>query len=137
MPELPDLLAAWRDAAGQLHRAATAVADEAGHGAREVLAPLQRQSELVEQLLHRQLELEQERARRALAPALATAEALDKAPAAMRAQAAAFRTAAASFHQAADLLDVQAAAVDQTIGALQAPVDLARRGLRRHGGPDA
>ena len=131
MPEIPDLLGAWRDAAAQLQRAAGSIADRAGHGARDVLAPLERQSEVIEQLLRRQLEVQEDLVGRVLGPARATAEALDKAPEAMRAQATAFRAAAASFHQAAELLDVQAAAVEQTISALRTPVDLARRGLGR------
>ena len=53
----------------------------------------------------------------------------------MRGQAPAFRAAAASFTQVDDLLDVQAAALDQTLAALKAPVNLARRGLTR--GSDA
>lgn len=128
MPDVPDLVSAWRDAASQLQRLASSIAGQTGQSARDVLGPLQRQSEVIEQLLRRQIEIEQDLVRRALAPALATAEALDKTPDAMRAQAAAFRAAAASFAQAADLLDVQAAAVEQTIGALKAPVKLAQRG---------
>ncbi len=135
MPEGPDVVSAWRDAANQLRGLATSIASQAGQGARDVLGPLQKQTEVIEQLLRRQIEIEQELVRRALAPAQAVTEALDKAPDAMRAQAAAFRAAAVSFSQAADLLEVQATAVEQTIGALKAPVQLAQRGLGRR--PDA
>ena len=137
MPEVPDLVGAWRDAAGQLQRVAGALADQAGHGARDVLGPLQRQSELIEQLVRRQLELEQELARRALAPARATVEALEKTPDTMRAQAGAFRTAASAFQQAAELLELQAAAIEQSIRTITLPLDVARRGLDRGGEPDA
>ena len=137
MPEIPDPVGAWRDAAGQLQRVAGALADQAGHGARDVLGPLQRQSELIEQLLRRQLDLEQELARRALAPARATVEALNKAPDTMRAQAGAFRTAAAAFQQAAELLDLQAAAIEESIRAITAPLDVARHGLGRRSDPTA
>jgi hypothetical protein len=136
MADAPDLVGAWRDAANQLRSLATSIAGQAGAGARDVLGPLQRQTEVIEQLLRRQIEVEEELVRRALAPARATVEALDKAPDAMRAQAAAFRAAATSFGQAADLLEVQATAVEQTIGALKAPVELTRKAARRGAKPE-
>jgi hypothetical protein len=129
MPEMPDLVGAWREALGQLQQLSASIAGGTTGAARELLAPLQRQTEIIEQLLRRQIEIEQELMGRAIAPARATAEALDKAPAAMRAQAAAFRAAAASFTQAGELLEVQAAAVEQTITALMAPVHVAQWGL--------
>lgn len=129
MPDVPDLLGAWRDAAGQLQGLAASIATQAGSGARDVLGPLQRQSEIIEQLLRRQIEVEQQLVGRLLAPAQATVDALEKAPDAMRAQAAAFRAAAASFSQAADLLEVQATALEGSIGLLKAPVQIAQRGL--------
>lgn len=136
MPDIRDPVRAWRDAADQLRGLAASLADQAGHGPRDVLGPLQRQTEVIEQLLRRQVEIEQELARRALAPAVAISEALEKAPDAMRAQAAAFRAAATSFDQAADLLEVQATAVEQSIKALKAPAELARRGLGRRPADD-
>jgi hypothetical protein len=131
MPDIPDLLGAWRDAAAQLERMAASLADQAGHGARDVLGPLQRQSEVIEQLVRRQVELERQLVQQALAPARATAEALEKAPDGMRAQAAAFRAVARSFDQAAELLEVQAATLQQTVAMLTAPVDIARRTIVR------
>lgn len=131
MPDVPDLVSAWREAAGQLQGLAASIAGQAGDGARDVLGPLQRQTEVIEQLLRRQIEVEQELVRRALAPAQATADALDKAPDALRMQATAFRAAAASFNQAADLLEVQAGAIEQAISALKLPVHFAQRGLGR------
>lgn len=135
MPDIPDLLGAWREATGQLQRAAAAVADRAGQGTHDILSPLERQSEVIEQLVRRQLQMEQDLVHGVMGPALAMTQALGKAPEAIRAQATAFRAAAASFSQAADLLDVQADAVEQTIVALQTPVQLAKRGLGRT--PDA
>jgi predicted phage-related endonuclease len=102
-----------------------------------VLSPLERQSEVIEQLVRRQLQMEQDLVHGLVGPAQAMTQALGKAPEAIRAQATAFRAAAVSFSQAADLLEVQAEAIEQTIGALQAPVHLARRGLGRASEPDA
>jgi hypothetical protein len=129
IPDPADLLGTARDVTAQLRGLAGSVG-QAAVGGRDLLGPLQRQAELVEQVLRRQVELEQELVRRAIAPAQATVEALDNAPAALRAQATAFRAAATSFSQAAELLDLQAAAVEQTLAALRAPVDLAGRTVR-------
>jgi hypothetical protein len=131
MPDAQDLLSAWREATHQLRGLAGSVAGQAGSVPVALLAPLQRQADLIEQMLRRQLELEQELLKRAVAPAQATADALGHAPEAMRAQAAAFRAAAASFTQVADLLDVEAAAVDQTLSILKTPVQAAQWGLGR------
>jgi hypothetical protein len=118
-----DLLGAWKDLSGQVQKLAGTLA---GQMPKELRDPLTKQAELIESIMRRQIELEQELVRRALAPAQAAAEALDKAPDGMRAQAAAFRAAATSFNQAAELLDVQAAALEQTLGAFKAPVNLGR-----------
>jgi hypothetical protein len=118
-----DLLGAWKDLSGQVQKLAGSLA---GQVPKELRDPLTRQAELIESIMRRQNELEQELVRRALAPAQAAADALDKAPDGMRAQAAAFRAAASSFNQAAELLDVQAAALEQTLGAFKAPVNLGR-----------
>ena len=123
MPDPRDLLGTARDLTTQL-RGVTGAAGGA------LLGPVQRQAELLEQVLRRQVELEQELVKRAVAPAQATVEALDNAPTALRAQATAFRAAATSFSQAAELLDLQAAAVVQTLAALRAPVNLAGRTVR-------
>jgi hypothetical protein len=125
MAEVPDLIGAWRETTHQLRGLADSVAGQAGH-VPQLLPPLQRQADVIEQMLRRQLVLEQDLLRRAVAPAQATAAALERTPEAIRAQAAAFRTAAAAFGQAADLLDVQAAAIEQTVAALTAPIHAAR-----------
>ena len=118
------------DLIGAMRGVAASIANQAGAG-RDLLGPLTRQAEVIEQLVRRQVELEQDLVRRALAPAQATVDALDSAPAAMRAQATAFRAAAASFSQAAELLDLQAAALDQTLSAVKAPVKIAKRTATR------
>ena len=134
MADPTDLLGAWRELATQVQKLAGSLA---GQMPKELRDPLTRQAELIESIMRRQIELEQELVRRALAPAQATAEALDKAPEGLRAQAAAFRAAATSFNQAAELLDVQASALEQTMSAFKAPVHLGRslRGRSDSDGP--
>lgn len=131
MADPADLIRAARDITQQIGGVAAAIAGQAAGQGKELLDPLQRQAELVEQILRRQVEFEQELLKRMLGPAQATVEALDAAPGAMRGQATAFRAAAASFNQAAELLDLQASTLEQTLSALKAPVNLANRGLRR------
>jgi hypothetical protein len=136
VPDIPDPIGAWRDATAELQRLAASLAGRAPAGARDVLQPLQRQTEVIEQLLRRQLAVEQQLIRNAIAPAQAAAEALERAPAAMHAQAAAFRAAAASFTQAAELMEIQAAALEQTLAIMRAPIQLGQRALGRRDGPD-
>ncbi len=126
MADSSDLIRAWREATQQLRGLASGIAEQMPQG----LAPLQRQAELIEQLIRRQIDLEHEVVRRALAPAEATVNALAGAPDAMRAQASAFRAAATSFNQAADLLELQASALEQALSALRAPAQFATRALR-------
>jgi hypothetical protein len=60
--------------------------------------------------------------------------ALERTPEALRAQATAFRTASMAFAQAAEVLDVQATAMEQAFAAVTAPVHVAQRGIERlHG----
>ena len=129
MADASDLVRAWRDVTQQIRSLAGSVAGQVPQGL-DVLGPLQRQADLIEQLIRRQVDLEQDLVRRALAPAEATMSALESAPESMRAQATAFRAAATAFNQAADLLDLQAGALEQTLAAFKAPAQLASRTLR-------
>lgn len=127
MADSSDLIRAWREVTQQVRGVASGIA---GQVPQEVLNPLQRQADVIEQLIRRQIDLEHEVVRRALAPAEATVNALAAAPDAMRAQATAFRAAATSFNQAADLLELQATALEQALSALRAPAQFATRALR-------
>src|SRR3954452_17881909 len=121
MADGPDILGAWRDLTKQITGLAGSVAGQAAGPGRDLLGPLQRQAELIEQVLRRQIELEQELVRRAVAPAQAVADALESAPDARRGQATAFRPAAPSSTQAAALLDAQPLALEQTLASLRLP----------------
>lgn len=123
MPEPADLLKAWQDAIREVGGTAASLATGP---AGPLLRPLQRQAELLERILQRQLEFERELVGRVTAPAQAVLELVDQATTAMRGQAAAFRAAATSFDQAADLLEQQADLIDLTRQAVADPVGALR-----------
>jgi hypothetical protein len=122
MPDPRELLRACQDAirdiAGTTASAASAPADAVG----QVLGPLHRQAELLEQVVQRQLDLERELVDLALAPARGALDLLDQATAAMRAEAKAFRMASGSLGQAADLLEQQVELLEGAIGIVRDPV---------------
>ena len=106
---------AIRDVAGT---AGSLPAEVAG----QLLAPVQRQAELLEKVVQRQLEFEHELVEHALAPARAALDLVDQATAAMRAQAKASRLASDSMRQVADLLDQQVELLEGAIGIVRDPV---------------
>jgi hypothetical protein len=111
VPEPSDLLKAWQEAIRDLGGTAASLASGP---AGPLLRPLQRQADLLERILERQLEFERELVGRVTAPAQTALELVEQATTAMRGQAAAFRAAATSFGQAADLLEQQADLIDLT-----------------------
>jgi hypothetical protein len=122
MADPRELLRACQDAildiAGTAVSAASVPADIAG----QVLGPLHRQAELLEQVVQRQLELEHELVDRALAPVRGALDLVDQATTAMRAEANAFRMASGSLAQVADLLEQQVELLEGAIGIVRDPV---------------
>jgi hypothetical protein len=117
-----DLVRAWRDAVQQLRDVAAPNLDELTLS--KLIAPLQRQAEIFEQALRRQAEFDAQLGRRLLAPMESFVEVVDQTPAAVRAQAQAFEAAALSFKQAAEVLEAQAAMMEQAIKTMTLPTDL-------------
>lgn len=122
MADPADLLNAWRDAIREVGGAAASLVSGPAGLASDVLKPLQRQAELLEQVLQRQLEFERELLSRAGATARAALELTEQATGAFRAQATAFRAASASFGQLADLIEQQAELVERASAAIRDPV---------------
>ncbi len=108
---------AIRDVAGTAFSVASVPAEIAG----QLLGPVQRQAELLEKVVQRQLEFERELVDHALAPARAALDLVDQATAAMRAQAVAFRLASDSMGQVADLLDQQVLLLEGAVGIVRDP----------------
>ena len=122
MADPGDLLNAWQDAIREVGGAAGSLVSGSAGRAGDALKPLQRQAELLEQVLQRQLEFERELVDRASAPGRAVLELVEQASTALRAQAAAFRTASASFGQLAELMEAQAALVERASSTIRDPV---------------
>jgi hypothetical protein len=122
MADPADLLNACGDAIRDLGGAAASLASGPAGLTIDLLRPMQRQAELLEQVLQRQLEFERELVGRAVAPARAALELVEQATGTFRAQAAAFRAASAVFGQLADLMEQQAELVERTGAAIRDPV---------------
>lgn len=108
MAEPADLLASWQKAIGELAGVTASLVSAPVGVAGQLSPPLQRQAELVETILERQLEFERELIRRVVAPAGTLLELVDQTSEALESQMKAFRAAAGSFSQIADLLEQQA-----------------------------
>jgi hypothetical protein len=117
MADPADLFKAWQDAIREVGGVAASLVSAPAGLAGDLLGPLQRQAELLEQVLQRQIDFE-----RALAPARAALDLVDQAASTMRAQATAFRAASLSFGQAAELLEQQAEIIERAGGTLRDPV---------------
>lgn len=126
MADPSDLLHAWESAIRELGGIASSLLSGPAELAGQLGAPLQRQAELLEQILQRQLEFERDVVGRVLAPARVVLDVADQTTAAMHAQATAFRAAAASFGQVADLLEQQAKLLTVATGTMRDPVSALR-----------
>jgi signal transduction histidine kinase len=126
MPEPRDVLTAWQDAVAQLWSGAQALTGPSADAIRPLLAPLQRQTELLQEAVRRQATFEDQLVGRLLGPFTAAVDALEETSTAMRAQAQAFEAAATSFSQASKLLARQADMVDGAVHSLRDPLDFLR-----------
>src|SRR5205085_1306458 len=94
------------------------------------LAPLQRQAELLEEAMRRQVEFEKDLVGKVLAPVGVLLDLLDQTATAMRTQAQAFEAAAEAFNRSAGLLEVQASLLEDASRSMRDPA----RALRSAGG---
>lgn len=126
MADFRDLLPGWQEAIRQLRDGAAAVTGPSAELVKPLLAPLQRQAELLEEAVRNQVDFDRQLVSRLLTPYNVAVEALEQTSAAMRAQAKAFDAAASSFEQASKLLDVQATLVDTAARSLRDPIEFLR-----------
>jgi hypothetical protein len=133
MPELGghDLLREWQAAMRSL----------AGHAdlPRQLLAPLQRQAELIQEILERERRLQRDVVNRLLGPADAIFDLLEQSGEALHQQAEALEEAGRALEQTAALVKAQADLFERTVRTIREPTELAkaaagidRRPARKH-----
>ena len=135
MAEPTDLLRAWRDVIKQL-RALPPLPGQA-EVTRALVGPLQRQAELLEETLQRQLRFERDLAARMLEPVTIVFEALSQTSSAMRTQAEAMQAASTALKQAGDVLEMQAAMIDRAMSPIREPTAFLRAAEHGRAGSDA
>jgi hypothetical protein len=130
MPELSgrELVQEWRRLMDAMLDAVTAITGRQEVPA-QIVEPLQRQLELVQELIERERRLQAEVATRLLAPTDIAFELLERSGTTMRRQAEALEAAGDALRETASLMTSQAELFEQAIGKLRAPADVARSTL--------
>src|SRR3954468_11681135 len=130
-----DLIKEWQAAMQGVARAVPG----GGDVARRVLAPLQRQTELLQELLEVERRVQREVVGRALAPLDAAFDLLEQSGAALRGQAEAMEHAAQALEQTAVLMKTQAELFERTVRTWREPTRLlgSAAGLDRGDGSPA
>ena len=100
---------------------------------RQLLEPMQKQIELLQEVIERERRLQRQLAGRALAPVDAIFDLLAESGAMMRSQAEALETAGRALEETSALVGKQAELFERAIGALREPAELAKvaSGLER------
>jgi len=103
----------------------------------QLLSPMQRQVEMVQEVLERERGRQQDLLARAFAPLDAVFDLLEQNAAAIRSQAQALQESARSLERAAAMMEAQADLFEQTIGVLRQPSPIVKRagGLDRETDP--
>ena len=134
MPELTgsELLREWRkvmDSVVSSASSAGSLAEIPG----QLLEPMQRQLELMQDVIERERRVQKQLAGFVLGPADVIFRLLEETGATLRSQAEELAAAGHALEQAAGLMKTQAELFERSIGALREPVDLARAatGLER------
>lgn len=131
MPDLGglDLLGEWRKVMNTLVTSAGGRAELP----RALLEPMQRQLELVQEVIERERSLQRQLAERLLGPADAVFNLLEESGSMLRRQAEALESAGLALSETAGLMKSQAELFERTIGILREPTELAKAaaGLER------
>lgn len=140
MPELSgrELLNEWQRAMQSMIGSAATVAGKAGQAGKaeipaQLLEPMQRQLELVQELVERERRLQREVASRLAAPVDAVFDLLEESAVTLTKQAEALAAAGRALEDTAELVRSQAELFDRTVSALRQPTELAKAaaGLER------
>ena len=131
-PSGRELLQEWQRLMESVVRSA---ASAAGHTElpRLLVEPMQRQLQLVEELVERERRLERALAGRLAAPVDAVFDLLEESSAGMRRQAGALEAAGRALEETSSLVKAQAKLLEQTLDRLREPAEMAKAaaGLER------
>ena len=126
MPDGKDILSEWQEAMQSIAGVARSTAGRS-ELPKALLAPMQRQLELLQEVVDRERKLQAELFGRLLDPMDSVLDLLEESGKTFRAQADALAEASAALEQTATLMQTQAEIYDSAIKALREPADLARR----------
>jgi hypothetical protein len=133
VPELSgrDLLNEWQRVMQAMVGSAASVAGKAGQAGKaeipaQLLEPMQRQLELVQELIERERRLQREVASRLTAPVDAVFDLLEESAETLAKQAEALAAAGRALEDTADLVRTQAAMFERTVAVLRQPTELAK-----------
>ena len=120
-----DLLKEWQEA---MQSVVSSAASAAGRSAlpRQLVAPMQRQLDLVQELFARERRFQQDLLARTFAPFDAVFDLLEQSGAALHRQAEALKESARALEQAAAMMEVQADLFERTIRTLREPAEIAK-----------
>lgn len=130
MPEISgrELVREWRKLTDSMVDALSSIAGRS-EIPRQLSEPMQRQLELVQELIDRERRLQAEVAERLLAPSDVAFDLLEQSGTTLRRQAEALGAAGDALRETASLMQSQAELFEQTIGRLRAPAQAARAAL--------
>ncbi len=130
MPDLSgrELLHEWQKAMDAVISTAVSAAGSAGIP-RQLLEPMQRQLELVQELIERERRLQKQLAGRVLAPFDAIFDLLEQSGQMLRSQAEALETAGQALEETARLANIQAELFERTVVAMREPTELAKTAM--------
>jgi hypothetical protein len=134
-----ELLSEWRALMDSVVASAASVGGRT-ELPRQLLEPMQRQLELVQEVIERERRLQKQLAGHLLAPVDAVFDLLEESGLMLRRQAEALETAGRALEETAGLMKTQAQLIERTIGVLREPAKLAKeavgldRRVRKGGG---
>jgi hypothetical protein len=131
LPELSgrELLDEWRKMMDSVVKSAASVAGRP-QASRQLQNAMQRQLELVSELIERERRLQRELATQLVAPVDAVFDLLEQSGTTLRRQAEAVEAAGRALEETAGLMKDQAELFARTVGALRQPAELTRTGGR-------
>ncbi len=126
MPDARDILRDWQEA---MQSIASIARDAAGRSElpKALMGPMQRQLELVQEIVERERKIQGELFGRLLEPVDAVFDLLEQSSGTFRKQSEALGEAARAIEQTAELMQRQAELFEATIKAAREPTELAKR----------